>query len=110
VFTLVEKGLPFAPISPQRVWSATKGSISPGSFENVGQGQRSSSRSTCPGPRGGPLIPVRKQPGLKVGAFSPTLLVPVAITGTNVRYKPGPMAFFPPVSIFPDLNNLALII
>jgi hypothetical protein len=44
------------------------------------------------------LVPVRKQPGLKAGAFSPALLVPVvATTGTNGRYKPGPMAFFPPV-------------
>jgi hypothetical protein len=43
------------------------------------------------------LVPVRKQPGLKAGAFSPALLVPVATTGTNERYKPGPMAFFPPV-------------
>jgi hypothetical protein len=37
----------------------------------------------------GPLVPVRKQPGLKAGAFSPALLVLVAITGTNGLYKPG---------------------
>jgi hypothetical protein len=43
------------------------------------------------------LVPVRKQPGLKAGAFSPALLVPVATTGINGRYKPEPMAFFPPV-------------
>jgi hypothetical protein len=43
------------------------------------------------------LVPVRKQPGLKAGAFSPAVLVPVATTGTNGRYKPGAMAFFPPV-------------
>jgi hypothetical protein len=36
--SLVEKGLPFAPISPQPIRSAAKGSISPGLFENVGQG------------------------------------------------------------------------
>jgi hypothetical protein len=59
--------------------------------------QRSSSRSTCPGPHGGPLVPVRKQPGLKAPTFSSALLVPVATTGTNGPYKPGPMAFFPPV-------------
>jgi hypothetical protein len=59
--------------------------------------QRSSSRSTCPGPRGGPLVPVRKQPELKAEAFSPTLLVPVATTRTNGHYKPGQIAFFPPV-------------
>jgi hypothetical protein len=29
------------------------------------------------------LVPVHKQPGLKAGAFSPALLVPVATTGTN---------------------------
>jgi hypothetical protein len=34
-YTLVEK---MASISPQRVWSAAKGVISPGSFKNVGQG------------------------------------------------------------------------
>jgi hypothetical protein len=55
--------------------------------------QRSSSRSTCPGPREGPLVPVRKQPG----AFSLALLVPVATTETNGHYKPKPMVFFPPV-------------
>jgi hypothetical protein len=43
------------------------------------------------------LVPVRKQPGLKAGAFSPALLVPVAITGTNGPYKPRLMAFFPPM-------------
>jgi hypothetical protein len=43
------------------------------------------------------LVPVRKQPGLKAGAFSPALLVPVATTGTNGLYKPGLKAFFPPV-------------
>jgi hypothetical protein len=35
---LLEKGLPFAPISPQTVQSAAKRGISPGSIENVGQG------------------------------------------------------------------------
>jgi hypothetical protein len=35
---LVEKMSSIPPISPQRVWSAAKGSISPGSFENMGQG------------------------------------------------------------------------
>jgi hypothetical protein len=45
-----------------------------------------------------PLVPVHKQPGLKALAFSPALLVLVASTGTNEPYKPGPMAFFPPVS------------
>jgi hypothetical protein len=45
------------------------------------------------------LVPVRKQPGLKVGAFSPALLVPVATTGTNGPYKPGLMVFFPPVNM-----------
>jgi hypothetical protein len=44
-----------------------------------------------------PLVPVRKQPGLKASTFSPALLVPVAPTGTNEPYKPGPMALFPPV-------------
>jgi hypothetical protein len=37
-YTLVEKGLPFVYISPQRVRSAAKGVISLGSFENMGQG------------------------------------------------------------------------
>jgi hypothetical protein len=60
--------------------------------------QRFSSRSTCLEPRGG-LVPVRKQPGLKAGAFSPALLVPVATTGTNGLYKPGLKAFFPPVGV-----------
>jgi hypothetical protein len=36
--SLVEKRLPFAPISPQTVRSAVKGGISSGSIENVGQG------------------------------------------------------------------------
>jgi hypothetical protein len=35
---VVKKGLPFAHISPQHVRSVAKGVISPGSFENVGQG------------------------------------------------------------------------
>jgi hypothetical protein len=35
------------------------------------------------------LVPVRKKPGLKAGAFSPALLVPVATTETNGLYKPG---------------------
>jgi hypothetical protein len=43
------------------------------------------------------LVPVRKQSGLKAGAFSPTLLIPVATTETNGLYKPGLKAFFPPV-------------
>jgi hypothetical protein len=59
--------------------------------------QRSSSRCTCPGPRGGPLVPARKQPELKAGAFSPAWLVPVAETGINGLYKSGLKAFFPPV-------------
>jgi hypothetical protein len=42
---------------------------------------------------------VHKQPGLKAGAFSPALLVPVATTGTNAPYKPGLMAFFSPVDV-----------
>jgi hypothetical protein len=45
------------------------------------------------------LVLVRKQPGLKAGAFSPALLVPVVTTGTNGRYNPGPMTFFPPVDL-----------
>jgi hypothetical protein len=40
------------------------------------------------------LVPVRKQPGLKAGAFSPALVVPVATTGTNGLYKPELKAFF----------------
>jgi hypothetical protein len=52
------------------------------------------------------LVPIRKQSGLKAGAFSPALLVPVAITETNGRYKPGPMAFFPPVLAFDHLSKL----
>jgi hypothetical protein len=44
------------------------------------------------------LVPVPKQPGLKAGAFSRALLVPVAATGINRLYKPGLKAFFPPVS------------
>jgi hypothetical protein len=43
------------------------------------------------------LVPVRKEPGLKAGAFSPALLVPVAAPGINGLYKPGLKAFFPPV-------------
>jgi hypothetical protein len=43
------------------------------------------------------LVPARKQPGLKAGAFSPAWLVPVAETGINGLYKPGLKAFFPPV-------------
>jgi hypothetical protein len=46
------------------------------------------------------LVPVRKQPGLKAGASSPALLVPVAETGINGLYKPGLKAFFPPVLFF----------
>jgi hypothetical protein len=38
IYALVEKRFPFVPISPQRVRSAAKGVISPGLFENVGQG------------------------------------------------------------------------
>jgi hypothetical protein len=53
--TLVEKGLLFAPISPQRVWSTAKGSISPGSFENVGQGA---------------LVPVQMRPSVPDSATS----------------------------------------
>jgi hypothetical protein len=33
-----KKGLPFDPFVPNQIRSAAKGSISPGSFENVGQG------------------------------------------------------------------------
>jgi hypothetical protein len=53
------------------------------------------------------LVPIRKQPGLKAGAFSPALLVPVATTGTNEPYKLGLMAFFPPVrqKFCPHLKN-----
>jgi hypothetical protein len=40
------------------------------------------------------LVPARKQPGLKAGAFSPAWLVPVAKTGINGVYKPGLKAFF----------------
>jgi hypothetical protein len=43
------------------------------------------------------LVPVPKQPGLKAGAFSRALLVPVAATGINGLYKSGLKAFFPPV-------------
>jgi hypothetical protein len=43
------------------------------------------------------LVPVHKQPGLKAGAFSPALLIPVATTGTNGLYKSGLKVFFPPV-------------
>jgi hypothetical protein len=43
------------------------------------------------------LVPVRKQPGLKAGAFSPVLLVPVTTTETNGLYKPGLKALFPPM-------------
>jgi hypothetical protein len=46
------------------------------------------------------LVPVRKQPGLKVPAFSPALLVLIAPTGTNGPYKLGPMAFFSTSKIF----------
>jgi hypothetical protein len=52
------------------------------------------------------LVSVHKQPGLKAGAFSPALLVPVATTGTNGLYKPGLKAFFLPVS--KDLDYLIL--
>jgi hypothetical protein len=34
-------------------------------------------------PRGGPLVPVRNQLGLKDGGFSPALLVPVVTTETK---------------------------
>jgi hypothetical protein len=47
------------------------------------------------------LVPVRKQLGLKAGAFNPALLVSVATTGTNGLYKPGLKAFFPPVQVGP---------
>jgi hypothetical protein len=53
VKTLVKKGFPFAPISPQPIRSAAKGSISPGSFENVGQGA---------------LVPVQMGPLVSVSA------------------------------------------
>jgi hypothetical protein len=43
------------------------------------------------------LVPVHKRPGLKAGAFSRALLVPVAETGINGLDKPGLKAFFPPV-------------
>jgi hypothetical protein len=47
------------------------------------------------------LVPVHKQ----AGAFSPALLVPVATTGTNVPYKPGLKAFFPPVILMYVQSN-----
>jgi hypothetical protein len=45
------------------------------------------------------LVPVHKRPGLKAGAFSRALLVPVAATEINGLYKPGLKAFFPPVPV-----------
>jgi hypothetical protein len=71
--------------------------------------QMYSSRSTCPRPCGGPLVPVRKQPELKAGAFSPALLVPVATTETNGLYKPGLKAFFLPVKLV-QLNCVDIFI
>jgi hypothetical protein len=56
--------------------------------------KRSSSCSTWPGLRGGLLIPVRNQPGLKAAGFSPALLVPIAPIWTNGTYKLGLIAFF----------------
>jgi hypothetical protein len=47
------------------------------------------------------LVPARKQPGLKAGAFSPAWLVSVAETGINGLYKLGLKAFFPPVVYMP---------
>jgi hypothetical protein len=40
------------------------------------------------------LVPFQKRPGLKAGAFSRALLVPVAATGINGLYKSGLKAFF----------------
>jgi hypothetical protein len=37
-------------------------------------------------PRGEPLVPVRKQPGLKDEAFIPILLIPIATTGTKAFF------------------------
>jgi hypothetical protein len=60
------------------------------------------------------LVPARKQPGLKAGAFSLTWLVPIAETGINGLYKPGLKAFFPPVvcdqtvSVIPELVLVAM--
>jgi hypothetical protein len=45
------------------------------------------------------LVPVRK-------AFSSALLVPVATTETNGRYRPGAMVFFPPVLLWMDCHVL----
>jgi hypothetical protein len=53
------------------------------------------------------LVPARKQPGLKAGAFSLAWLIPVAETGINGLYKPGLKAFFPPVSPPPPPSSLA---
>jgi hypothetical protein len=43
------------------------------------------------------LVLVLKKPGLKAEAFSPALLVSVALIETNGPYKLGLKAFFPPV-------------
>jgi hypothetical protein len=46
---------------------------------------------------------------LKAGGFSPTLLVPVALTGTNGLYKPGLMASFPPGSYPPLFLSFVIL-
>jgi hypothetical protein len=51
--SLVEKGLPFVPLVLNQIRSEAKGSISPGSFENVGQGA---------------LVPVQMGPSVPVSA------------------------------------------
>jgi hypothetical protein len=50
-----KKGLPFDPFVPNQIRSAAKGSISPGSIENVGQGA---------------LVPVQKGPSVPVSCNS----------------------------------------
>jgi hypothetical protein len=50
-----KKGLPFDPFVPNQIRSAAKGSISLGSFENVGQGA---------------LVPVQKGPSVPVSSNS----------------------------------------
>jgi hypothetical protein len=52
------------------------------------------------------LVPVPKQPGLKAGAFNRALLVPVAATGINGLYKPGLKAFFPPVAVIREIQEM----
>jgi hypothetical protein len=54
------------------------------------------------------MVPVRKQPGLKAGAFSRALLVPVAETRINGLYKPGLKAFFLPVKPQTESTNSSI--